>query len=606
MAETGNPRFLRPVTAADADVGQAITFGPDNPLTLDCGKPLSPLTIAYMTYGTLNADALERGPDLPCADPAISSSPAPIPSPASPAGGTIMVGPGKPIDTDRFFVICANVVGGCMGTTGPGEIDPATGKPYGLDFPAGHHPRHGARAGACCSMRSASRQLLCVHRRLDGRHAGAAMGGDLIPSACVSAMPIACAARHSAQNIAFHEVGRQAIMADPDWQRRQLCAARHAARPRAWRSRAWPRTSPISPKPRCSANSAATCRTATRCRSASTPDFQIESYLRHQGMTFVDRFDANSYLYITRAMDYFDLAADYGGVLAEAFRGTQDALLPRLLHQRLAVSDRREQAHRACAECGGAPMSASSRSRATAAMTPSCWTSRKCSTPIRGFLNAAAAPRADMNALPKRSDALRPDLAAIAEMIPHGARVLDVGCGDGALLEYLVRDQERRRPRPRTVAAERERLRGARPVGRAGRRRYRSGRISVAACSTSSILTQTIQATRAAARRARAICCASASAPSSRFPISAIGACACRCSRTGACRAPRRSATPGTTRPTSISARSRISSVAGERDGRHIERALSLDENGLTHPMRADAWGPNLFADGAIFLLRGA
>ena len=184
-----------------------------------------------------------------------------------------MVGPGKPIDTDRFFVICANVIGGCMGTTGPAEIDPATGKPYGLDFPL-VTIRDMVRAQAMLLDALGIEKLMCV--------IGGSMGGMQVlqwaasyPERVVSAMPIACAARHSAQNIAFHEVGRQAIMADPDWKggAYQL----HGTQPsRAWRWRAWPRTSPIFRKPRCSGNSAATLQNREHVSFAFAPDFQIE------------------------------------------------------------------------------------------------------------------------------------------------------------------------------------------------------------------------------------------------------------------------------------------------------------------------------------------
>src|SRR5512143_2320476 len=134
MAETGNPRFLRPVIATDADVGQAITFGPDNPLILDCGKTLSPLTVAYMTYGKLNNE--RSNTVLIChaltMDQFVASA---HPITGKPGWWEEMVGPGKPIHTDRFFVICANVVGGCMGTTGPASTAPGGAGPYALSFP---------------------------------------------------------------------------------------------------------------------------------------------------------------------------------------------------------------------------------------------------------------------------------------------------------------------------------------------------------------------------------------------------------------------------------------------------------------------------------------
>ena len=224
-----------------------------------------------------------------------------------------------PVDTDAFFVICANVLGGCMGTTGPRDPDPATGRPYALDFPVitiGDMVR--AQRAVIDSL--GIERLLCV--------AGGSMGGMQVlewasryPDRLVSALPIACAARHTAQNIAFHEVGRQAIMADPDWvqgdylarglvPRRGLSVARMTAHITYLSEGALHRKFGRRLQDR------------TKVTFGFDADFQVESYLRHQGTSFVDRFDANSYLYITRAMDYFDLAAEHGGQLAEAFRGS--------------------------------------------------------------------------------------------------------------------------------------------------------------------------------------------------------------------------------------------------------------------------------------------
>jgi homoserine O-acetyltransferase len=295
------------------------TFGADKPLALDSGVSLSPFTIAYETYGTLNAD--KSNVVLICHALTLDQYAASAHPITGKAGWwPHMVGPGLPIDTDRFFVICPNVVGGCMGTTGPRDIDPATGQPYGLNFPVitiGDM----VRAQAMLLDKLGIGDLFCV--------IGGSMGGMQVlqwaaayPDRVFSAIPIATAARHSAQNIAFHEVGRQAIMADPEWKQgayliegtspaKGLAVARMAAHITYLSETALHRKFGRN----------------LQDREAVTygfdADFQIESYLRHQGSTFVDRFDANSYLYLTRAMDYFDLADDFGGVLANAFRGTK-------------------------------------------------------------------------------------------------------------------------------------------------------------------------------------------------------------------------------------------------------------------------------------------
>ena len=342
MTETADPHFLRPLSAPEADAGKAISFGADKPLKLDCGRTLSPFSIAYMTYGTLN-DAKSNA-ILVChaltGDQFVASE---HPVTGKPGWWNVMVGPGRPIDTNRFFVICANVIGGCMGSTGPASTDPATGKPFGLDFPlVTVHDM--VRSQAMLLDALGIETLLMV--------IGGSMGGMQVlqwaassPTRVRAAVPIACAARHSAQNIAFHEVGRQAIMADPDWKggeyqlhnirpSKGLAVARMAAHITYLSEAALQRKFGRNLQN----------RDALSFKFA--PDFQIESYLHHQGISFVDRFDANSYLYITRAMDYFDLAEDYAGQLADAFRDspvrfciisfTSDWLFPTVENKRIA------------------------------------------------------------------------------------------------------------------------------------------------------------------------------------------------------------------------------------------------------------------------------
>jgi homoserine O-acetyltransferase len=189
-------------------------FGADKPLALDSGVALNPFQIAYKTYGTLNA--ARSNAVLVChaltGDQHVASV---HPVTDKPGWWETMVGPGKAIDTTRYFVICPNVVGACMGTTGPSSTNPATGKPWGLEFPVITIPDM-VRAQAMLLDHLGIESLFSV--------AGGSMGGMQVlqwaasyPKRVFSALPIACATRHSAQNIAFHEVGRQAIMADPDW-----------------------------------------------------------------------------------------------------------------------------------------------------------------------------------------------------------------------------------------------------------------------------------------------------------------------------------------------------------------------------------------------------
>jgi homoserine O-acetyltransferase len=285
------------------------------PLRLDSGARLDQVEIAYRTFGELNAD--KSNAVLVChaltGDQHVAGT---NPVSGKPGWWTQVIGPGLPLDPARHFIVCSNVIGGCMGSTGPSSVNPETGKPWGLSFPVITIPDM-VRAQA----------MLIDHLGIDALFAvvGGSMGGMQVlqwaadyPERLFSAVCIAASPRHSAQNIAFHEVGRQSIMADPNWRGGEYASL--GVRPE---------------------KGLAVARMAAHITYLSEPalqrkfgrelqrdglswgfdaDFQVESYLRHQGATFVDRFDANSYLYITRAMDYFDLAASYDGVLAEAFR----------------------------------------------------------------------------------------------------------------------------------------------------------------------------------------------------------------------------------------------------------------------------------------------
>ena len=293
-------------------------LGATHPLRLDCGAELGPFNVAYQTYGRLNAE--RSNAVLVChalsGDQYVAST---HPVTGKPGWWHVLVGPGCPLDPDRYFIICVNVLGGCMGTVGPATPDPATGKPYGLGFPV-ITIADMVRAQAMLLDHLGIEQVFCV--------IGGSMGGmqvlqwaTMYPERVYTAVPIACAARHSAQNIAFHEVGRQAIVSDPEWRGGEyylggttpsagLAVARMAAHITYLSEVALRRKFGRKLQDRASVT------------YGFDADFQVESYLRHQGVTFVERFDPNSYLYITRAMDYFDMAAEHDGALAKAFTGT--------------------------------------------------------------------------------------------------------------------------------------------------------------------------------------------------------------------------------------------------------------------------------------------
>ena len=298
--------------------GHHVRLGVEKPLKLDCGMEIADFPVAYQTYGELNAD--KSNAIFVChaltGDQYLAE---PHPVTGKEGWWDLMVGPGKTIDTERYFVICPNILGGCMGTFGPKEINPESGKPWGLNFPV---------ITICDMVRC--QVLLLDYLGIDKLFAvtGGSMGGMQVlewaskyPKRLFAAIPIAAAAHHTAQNIAFHEVGRQAIMADPDWcggdylnqgknPTKGLAVARMAAHITYLSDQSLHRKFGRRLQDR------------DALSYGFDAEFQVESYLRHQGITFVDRFDANSYLYITRAMDYFDLAANHDGNLADAFKDT--------------------------------------------------------------------------------------------------------------------------------------------------------------------------------------------------------------------------------------------------------------------------------------------
>ncbi len=300
----------------EIEVGKIQILAEDTPLTLDSGAEIRHFPMAYQMHGTLNKD--KSNAVLIChgltGDQYVIDD---QPVTGKPGWWKDMVGPGKAIDTKKFCVICPNVLGGCMGSYGPKSINPETGTPFNLEFPV-------------VTIRDMvnAQKLLLEALGIDTLFAvvGGSMGGmqalqwaASYPKQVNAAIVLAAAARHSPQNIAFHEIGRQAIMADPEWcdgnyieeQRfpaKGLAVARMTAHVTYLSESALQRKFGRELQER------------EKISYGFEADFQVESYLRYQGNNFVARFDPNSYLYITRALDYFDLAAEFGGDLAQAFR----------------------------------------------------------------------------------------------------------------------------------------------------------------------------------------------------------------------------------------------------------------------------------------------
>jgi homoserine O-acetyltransferase len=300
---------------------QSLTFAQDEPFRLESGALLSPVTLAYETYGQLNAG--RSNAILICHALSGGAHAAGYHSPddSQPGWWDDCIGPGKAFDTDRYFVICSNVLGSCYGSSGPSSIDPATGEPYGLHFPV-------VTIGDMVRAQARLLDHLGIDRLLAA--AGGSMGGMQVlewaahhPQRVAAAIPIATTARHSPMLIAFGEVGRQAVYADPAWnsgdyytQGRKPDAGLSVAR----------MVGHITYLSEQSMHEKFGRRLQGRERYGYEfqTEFEVESYLKHNGDKFTRRFDANSYLYVTKALDYFDPAGQHGGSLAAAFENATD------------------------------------------------------------------------------------------------------------------------------------------------------------------------------------------------------------------------------------------------------------------------------------------
>jgi len=284
-------------------------------LKLDCGQTIEDFPLAYETYGKLN----EHKDNAILIFHALTGDQfASGINPITKREGwwDTAVGPNKAIDTNNYFVICANVLGGCMGTFGPKDINKITNEPYGLNFPV-----------ITIKDMVKAQEALLDHFKIDKLLCalGGSMGGMQLLQFCASfpdrtfsAVPIACSSSHSAQNIALNELARQAIMADPEWNKGDYGKVKSSPRNGLAVARMAGHISYLS-ESGLQEKFGRKLQEKADYEFSFNADFQIESYLRHQGYSFVDRFDANSYLYITRAMDYFDLIKQHDGNLSKAF-----------------------------------------------------------------------------------------------------------------------------------------------------------------------------------------------------------------------------------------------------------------------------------------------
>ncbi|MBW2613138.1 MAG: homoserine O-acetyltransferase [Deltaproteobacteria bacterium] len=289
---------------------------PPHEMVLECGERLGPITLAYETYGTLNSKKTNAVLILHALSGDAHVAGYHSEEDQKPGWWDSMVGPRKGIDTDKYFIICSNIIGSCMGSTGPCTLNPKTVMPYGLEFPV-------VTIGDMVKAQKALVDSLGIKQLLAA--VGGSVGGMQVLEWCVrypgmvaAAIPLATTTRHSALAIAFNEVARQAIMSDPNWNNGDYY---FGPRPETGLAvaRMIGHVTYLS-------DESMRLKFGRRLQDKSdfsfnfNPEFQVESYLRHQGKRFVERFDANAFLYITKAGDYFDLAEQHGeGSMVEAF-----------------------------------------------------------------------------------------------------------------------------------------------------------------------------------------------------------------------------------------------------------------------------------------------
>ncbi|MGI8962153.1 MAG: homoserine O-acetyltransferase MetX [Bryobacteraceae bacterium] len=431
-------------------------------LALDCGITLLGVNVAYETYGTLDAER-SNGILILHAFSGDAHAAGISSENGQPGWWSSMIGPGLAFDTDRYFVISSNVLGGCRGTTGPSSIDPVTSRRYALRFPV-----------ITISDMVRLQKMLIDHLGIERLLAvsGGSMGGMqalewalAYPDSVAAAIPIAATSHHSAQQIAFNEVGRQAIMADPDWNEGNYYEAKPPARGLAV-ARMIGHITYMS-------DTSMRQKFGRRLREKDafgfdfSADFEVESYLRYRGSQFVDRFDANSYLYITKAMDYFDLSAGHPS-LAAAFHNahsrflvlsfTSDWLYPTYQSLQTVTALRSSNSDVAFCELpstyGHDAFLIETKEQSEivggfvegvfrdASLIPAD-SSQSIRTSKRAgqFVPAMRRSEEPSDAIPPRPASpqllARRDYAMIAELVEPGSRVLDLGCGEGELLAWL-------------------------------------------------------------------------------------------------------------------------------------------------------------------------
>ncbi|MHC4510243.1 MAG: homoserine O-acetyltransferase MetX [Planctomycetota bacterium] len=419
---------------------------PEQPLELECGKTFGPIDVAYETYGTLNG----AGGNVVLICHALSGDAhvAGLHSPEDrkPGWWDIMVGPGKGIDTNKYFVVCSNFLGGCSGTTGPSSVNPATGEPYGLDFPI-ITIADMIRVQKLLLEKLGVKKLLAV--------VGGSIGGMQVlqwaveyPDFVGAAMPIATTTHLGAQSIAFDAVGRQAILADPSFAGGQYVNGQGPARGLAI-ARMIGHITYLSEQGM-REKFGRELRNSDRYSYDFTSEFAVETYLDYQGQSFVERFDANSYLYITKAADYFDLGKKYGS-LKQAFANTACRFLVISFASDWLFTPEQSRAIVDALVANGKDVSfcdiTSPYGHDAFLLEP-----ETLGALLSGFLDATHRPGvrkqscAKINGGPRtespgRTDRIRVDYEVIESLIEPNSTVLDIGCGDGELLASLAADK---------------------------------------------------------------------------------------------------------------------------------------------------------------------